>query len=107
MVAQYVKVCRVDDIEEGKTKPVVVGENPVILAKDNGRVYALEGVCSHDGGEFEAGEKVCDGQIECPRHGARFAIESGEATRMPAVVGIATYEVKIENGDVLVAVDED
>jgi 3-phenylpropionate/trans-cinnamate dioxygenase ferredoxin subunit len=107
MVAQFVKVCKADEIEEGRTKPVTIGEHPIILAKHNGQIYALEGICSHDGGEFEAGEKVCDGQIECPRHGAMFDIKTGDATRMPAIVGIPAYEVKIENGDVLVGVDED
>ena len=105
MAVQFVKVCKADDIEEGKTKTAMVGEFPVILVKDNGQIYALEGVCSHDDGEFEAGEKVCDGQIECPRHGARFDVKTGDATRMPAVVGIGSYEVKIENGDVLVAME--
>jgi 3-phenylpropionate/trans-cinnamate dioxygenase ferredoxin subunit len=105
MVAQFVKVCKADEIEEGKTKTAMVGEFPVILAKDNGQIYALEGVCSHDDGEFQAGEKVCDGQIECPRHGARFDIKTGEATRMPAIASIASYEVKIENDDVLVVVE--
>jgi len=106
MVNQYMKACHESDIEEGKTRVVTIENKPVILVKSGGEIFALEGICSHDGGEFGADENVVDGQIECPRHGARFDIRTGEATRMPAVVGINRYEVKIENGDVYVAVDE-
>jgi 3-phenylpropionate/trans-cinnamate dioxygenase ferredoxin component len=106
MVANYIKVCREDEVTEGQTRAVTVNDQPLILAKQDGRVYALEGICSHDGGEFEAGKHVVDCQIECPRHGARFDIKTGEATRMPAIVGINSYEIKIDNGDVYVGVDE-
>jgi 3-phenylpropionate/trans-cinnamate dioxygenase ferredoxin subunit len=107
MTAEFVKVCNENDIAEGKTKAVMVGEQPVILARKNDKIYALEGVCTHDGGIFEADENLIDCQIECPRHGARFDIQTGDATRMPAVVGIATIEVKVEDGEVYVAVDQE
>ena len=106
MVAQYLKVCRENEIREGQIKSVTVDGEPVILARENGEIFALEGFCSHDGGEFDAGEKVIDGQIECPRHGARFDIRTGEATRMPAVAGIARYDVKIDDGYVHVNLDD-
>ena len=105
MVNQYIKACSVNDIKEGKTKVVTVESKPVILVKSGGGIFALDGICSHDGGEFGADEKVIDDQIECPRHGARFDIKTGEATRIPAVVGINSYDVKIENGDIYVAID--
>jgi len=105
MAGRYTKACAESDIEEGKTRVVAIESKPVILAKFGGEIFALEGICSHDGGEFGANEKVIDGQIECPRHGARFDIKTGEATRMPAVVGINSYDAKVENGDIYVAVD--
>lgn len=107
MVAEFVKVCGENEIEEKRTKTVTVNGLPVILARENGNIYALEGLCSHDGGEFKADEKLIDNQIVCPRHGARFSIKTGDATQMPAIVGIETYKVKVENGDVYVAIEED
>jgi len=106
MVSQFTKACAESEIEEGKTKVISIENKPVILVKADGEIYALEGICSHDGGEFGADEKVIDGQIECPRHGARFDIRTGEATRMPAIVGINRFDVKIEDGDIYVAIDE-
>ena len=106
MVSQYKKACAESEIEEGKTKVVTIENKPIILAKSGGKIFALEGICSHDGGEFGANEKVIDSQIECPRHGARFDIRTGDATRMPAVVGVNRYDVKVENNDIYVAFDE-
>ena len=106
MVGQFVRVCAIDEIEEGKTRVFNVNNQPVIIAKVDGEVYALEGICSHDGGEFGDDEKLINGQIECPRHGARFNIKTGEVGRMPAVVGIRSFETKVDGDDVYVAMDE-
>ena len=106
MVGQFVRVCAMAEIEEGKTRVFNVKNQPVILAKVDGAIYALEGICSHDGGEFGDGERLINGQIECPRHGARFNIKTGEVGRMPAVVGIKSFETKADNGDVYIAIDD-
>ena len=107
MEPEFVDVGTEDELSEGNIKATQIEGEPVILAKQDGKVYALEGYCSHDGGEFEAGDKLCcKNQIECPRHGARFDIKSGEATRMPAIAPISTYEVKIKNGKIFVSIEE-
>lgn len=103
MAAQFIKVCRADEVEEDRIKPVKVNSREIILIRVRGSVYALENACSHDGGILGGGV-IADGQIECPRHGARFDIRTGEATRMPAVAGIETFEVKEDDGHILVSV---
>lgn len=105
MTGQFVKVGRVEDIHAGVTTVVEIEGRTIILAKMNGEVFALQNMCTHDGGLLGDAD-IIDGQIECPRHGARFDIKTGEATRMPAVAELDTFEVKIEDGDVYVAVDK-
>ncbi|PKK83155.1 MAG: biphenyl 2,3-dioxygenase [candidate division Zixibacteria bacterium HGW-Zixibacteria-1] len=105
MTGQFVKVCRVEDILAGATRVVEIEGRTILLAKLNGEVFALQNMCTHDGGLLGDAD-IIDGQIECPRHGARFDIKTGEATQMPAVAELDTYEVKIEDGDVYVAVDK-
>jgi 3-phenylpropionate/trans-cinnamate dioxygenase ferredoxin subunit len=100
----FVPVCRLEEIEEGKTKVVMVDGHEILLARQNGEAYALENVCSHDGGVLGEGE-VVDGQIECPRHGARFDIVTGRATRMPAIADVRSFEVIVENGEVLISLN--
>lgn len=104
-MGKYVKVCRVDDLADGAAKSVAVGGRALILARSDGRIFALDNLCTHDGGDLSEG-RILAGQIQCPRHGALFNLKTGDATQMPAVVGINTYDVKTENGDVLVALKE-
>ncbi len=104
-MGEYVKVCRADDLADGGTKNVKVDGQSLLLARTDGTVYALDDLCTHDGGNLAEG-KIIDGQIQCPRHGAQFDLKTGDATQMPAVAGINSYDVKIENGDVLVALKE-
>jgi 3-phenylpropionate/trans-cinnamate dioxygenase ferredoxin subunit len=72
----------------------------------DGKLYAVEDRCSHDDGplaegEFDAG--ACT--VECPRHGSLFDLTTGRPKTLPAYAPVETYEVAIEDGDVLLEVD--
>ena len=69
-----------------------------------GQIYAIEDVCTHDGGVLTGGPIEGD-QIVCPRHGARFCIRNGEALTPPAYEPVATFPVRVENGEVQVRDD--
>jgi 3-phenylpropionate/trans-cinnamate dioxygenase ferredoxin subunit len=105
MVEEFVKVCRENDVAEGSIKNFNVDGKSIALARYKGAIYAVDDVCTHDGGDLGGGD-IIDGQVQCPRHGARFDLKTGEATQMPAVMGIKTYRVKIEDGDVLIASED-
>jgi len=106
MVAEYARVCAIDDIPNGTVKAFTIGEHSILIANRDGEFHAIANTCSHDGGDLGDG-KLVDGQVECPRHGARFDIKTGEAVRMPAVVGVDRYDVKAEDGTILVELEED
>ena len=98
---KFVRVARAAEIGPGQRKIVEVDGVEVVVVNVEGRYYALEDVCTHDGGPL--GEGKLEGcQLICPRHGARFDVRTGAALTMPAVEPAPTYEVRIENGDVLV-----
>lgn len=100
-MTNYVKVARTDEIAPGTKKTVEVDGIEVVIVNLNGEFYAIEDVCTHDGGPLGEGElEGC--QIICPRHGARFDVRTGQALTLPAFEPAPTYEVKIEDGDVLV-----
>ena len=65
------------------------------------KYYAIEDVCTHDGGELASGELEGE-EIICPRHGARFNIKTGEVTAPPAYEPVATFPVRVHNGVVQV-----
>jgi len=100
-MAEFVKVCKVDEIPEGGRRWVEFEEETLVIFKVDGKFHAIADVCTHDGGPLEDGD--LEGyEVECPRHGARFDIRSGEALRFPAVTPVPAYETKIEGDDLYV-----
>ena len=97
------RVAALSEIAPGTTKRVVAGGNELLLCNAGGNVYAIEDVCTHDGGPLDQGE--LEGEtVVCPRHGATFDVRTGDALTLPAVVPLMTYPVSIEGDDVFVDV---
>lgn len=85
---------------------VQVDDVPVLLVRgDDGNVYALEDRCSHEDFKLSPGT-LEDGQIVCPKHGARFCPRTGAALSMPAFVPVRTFSCRIEAGDIFVEIPE-
>jgi 3-phenylpropionate/trans-cinnamate dioxygenase ferredoxin subunit len=101
-MTEFLRVAEVDEIPVGSSKLVQIEDVRLALFNLDGEYYAIEDVCTHDGGPLVEGEIVDGCEVECPRHGARFDIRTGRATRMPAFAATSTYEVRVEGNDVLV-----
>jgi len=65
----------------------------------DGKWGAIDNVCTHDGGTLGEGE-LDDRCVECPRHGARFDLRTGEVKALPAVFPVNAYPVRVVNGQV-------
>lgn len=98
---EFVTVARVGDIKPGFVKVVDAGTRRVALCNVDGEYYAIDDLCTHDGGPLGSGE-LSDNEIECPRHGARFDVRTGAVLCFPAVVPVPTYPVKVEDGEIKV-----
>lgn len=101
-MAEFVTVAHLEDIPPGSVKTFFVGNQHLALANVEGHIYAIQDVCSHDGGPLGEGE-VEGYEVECPRHGARFDLRTGAVRSFPAVVGIKTYQTKVDGSDIKVA----
>jgi 3-phenylpropionate/trans-cinnamate dioxygenase ferredoxin component len=99
-VARY-NVAKVSQIAPGTTQRVVVDSTEILLCNLEGKIYAIEDVCTHDGGPLDQGELEGE-QIVCPRHGATFDVRTGDAITLPAVVPLMTFEVSVEGDDIFV-----
>jgi 3-phenylpropionate/trans-cinnamate dioxygenase ferredoxin subunit len=95
-----------EEVPEGAAVVCDAGDQRVVLCNRDGTIYAIDDVCSHDGGPLGEGMLIGD-EIECPRHGARFDIRTGRPTRMPAVSPVKTYEVEEEAGGIYVDVPDE
>jgi 3-phenylpropionate/trans-cinnamate dioxygenase ferredoxin component len=103
--AGFVRVAALADVPPSTLLHVDVGDEKVCLANADGRIYAFRDNCSHRDFPLSAGT-IDDGTVECTWHGARFDMETGRATQLPAIKPIRTYEVRVEGGDILVAVGD-
>ena len=94
---------KVSEVPPGGMRLLAVGDVRVALCNVAGTFYAVEDLCTHDDGPL--GEVTLRGDVvECPRHGARFDVKTGRAVRMPAVVAVRTFPVRVEGDSVVVEV---
>jgi apoptosis-inducing factor 3 len=96
------------------TKGVVLAELPegavllghanaeaVLLTRRCGQLFAVAATCTHYGGPLAEGLFVGEA-IRCPWHHACFSLRTGEAVRAPALNPIACFDLKEEDGNVVV-----
>lgn len=100
-MSDWVNVAKTEDFPPGTRRVVDVDGAAVAVFNLGGEYYAIEDICTHDGGELASGEME-DGVIICPRHGARFSIKTGAVLAPPAYEPVATFPVRVENGIVQV-----
>lgn len=103
-MSDWINVVAVRDLNPGEHMLVEVEDADIVLINLDGEFYAIEDVCTHDGSEISSGCLV-DGSIECPRHGARFDIKTGEVTAPPAYEPVDTFPVQVAEGVVQVRDD--
>ena len=90
-----------EELKENVPVSVKIGKRTVLLIRTNGRIYAIGGKCSHYGAPLNNGI-LLDHVLTCPWHNARFDITSGAVKSPPAADDLAQYEVKVENGMIMV-----
>ena len=97
----FVTVAKAGEIPEGGVKVAYIDGVAVAVFHVEGEYFALEDVCTHDGGPLAEGPHD-DHIIECPRHGARFDIRTGAVKALPATSPVPTYAVRVLDGDIQV-----
>lgn len=96
-MAIWFDVCEVEKLRSNTFRVVDFDDINVMVFNIDGKFYAIEDQCTHDGGTLSDGELLgCE--IICPRHGARFDIRSGKVTAPPAYENVKTFPTRIENG---------
>jgi 3-phenylpropionate/trans-cinnamate dioxygenase ferredoxin subunit len=104
-MSDFTTVAKVSEIPDPGRKIVELDDQLVVVIHTAGHFYAIDDVCTHDGGPL--GEGTLEGySIACPRHGAKFDIRTGAALTMPATKPTATHQVKIEGDNILVKLSD-
>ena len=101
-MADFVTVARVDDVPPGAVKTVRVGDDEIALAHVDDGFYATQAACIHLEGPL--GEGRLEGSVlTCPWHGWQYDVRTGE-NEFDRAIQLRTYEVRVEDGEVKVAV---
>jgi nitrite reductase/ring-hydroxylating ferredoxin subunit len=100
MSSDYISVIKADELLENTVKSVTVVGRNILLIKQGGQVYAIASRCPHMGCSLATG-KLKEYIITCPCHGWSFDIRNGQYQTNKAIV-LATYECKVEDGQVFV-----
>jgi nitrite reductase (NADH) small subunit len=78
-MAQWLPVCRVDDLAEGRGLSLDASGVRLALYRHGGALVALSGRCPHSGGSLGHGW-IEDGEVVCPLHHWRFRLSDGRCT---------------------------
>jgi 3-phenylpropionate/trans-cinnamate dioxygenase ferredoxin component len=101
MTEEFSRVASTSEILAGRMKMVEYKGQPVCIANIKGEYYAIGNTCTHLGGPLAQG-KLEDHIVECPWHGSRFDVTTGEVKRGPAQRPEKVYEVKVEGSTILI-----
>jgi 3-phenylpropionate/trans-cinnamate dioxygenase ferredoxin subunit len=116
-MGSFIEAGKTGEFKDGMKKKVLVGGHEVLLARVEGKYYAVGNRCPHMGGDLSAG-KLEGAIITCPRHGSQFDVSDGHNIRwmrgsgLFSAVGkvlkpprpLLTYNVRIDGDTILIEV---
>jgi len=102
MPENFVKVSDLDQLPAGKMLCVQARGYRILIANVDGTVYAVDDLCTHEDASLTTGslQGHC---VKCPLHGSRFDLKTGEPLEEPAEEKLNTYDVRIEDNAILIA----
>ena len=101
LAEEFVKIADTKDIPPSQMKAVEVAGEKICVANIEGKYYAIGNVCTHVGGPLAEG--TLEGyEVECPWHGSKFDVRTGEVTRSPATRSEPTFELKVDGNNILI-----
>jgi nitrite reductase/ring-hydroxylating ferredoxin subunit/Fe-S cluster biogenesis protein NfuA len=99
----FVDVCAFDELPPGQPVARTVHDDRLLLYRDGTQVYCVANACAHLGLALDGGV-VTDGVLECPHHGLRYRLDTGECLDV-AEVQLVVHAVRVRGGRVAVKLD--
>jgi 3-phenylpropionate/trans-cinnamate dioxygenase ferredoxin component len=101
------RLCRFDELASGEARAFDIGGGRrIAVVRIGDDVYAIGDRCTHQNISLAEGEiHAEDRTIECWKHGSEFSLETGEPLSLPATKAEPVYEVRVEDGEILVVLD--
>jgi 3-phenylpropionate/trans-cinnamate dioxygenase ferredoxin subunit len=103
-----VTLCPLGDLASGAARRFDVAGHRIAVVRIDDDVYALGDTCTHANISLSEGEVDTDERtIECWKHGSTFSLETGEALILPATQPEPVYDVRVDDGQIVVVLDDD
>lgn len=98
---EWVHVCATADMRDGFAKITQLpGGDRVAVYLHDGVLSAISNACAHQNGPLGEG-RILDCLVTCPWHGFQYDVTNGRAPA-PFTETVPTYDVRVENGTVMV-----
>jgi nitrite reductase/ring-hydroxylating ferredoxin subunit len=95
---------KTSNFAEGKLKNITLGGKEILVINKGGRYFAINNICSHAGAELHKGI-LENNELACPRHGARWNVETGELLWFSHKLrNQESYRVIVESNNVFVEI---
>jgi len=98
-MGEFVRVAGVGDVPPGEMMIVEIDGEEVAIANVAGDFYAFQNECTHRGGPLGEGI-LMDDIVECPFHGGKFNVRTGEVVESPPSEPLVTYSVQLVGDDI-------
>jgi 3-phenylpropionate/trans-cinnamate dioxygenase ferredoxin subunit len=115
-MGEFIEVSKIDELKDGTMRAVRAAGREILLARVGDKYYAVDNRCPHRKGDLSQG-KLEGTVVTCPLHGSQFDISNGQVVRwlkgglmskvsraLKMSKDLAVYNVKVENGKVLIEV---
>ena len=99
-----VRVCAADDVKPNSAVRVDgAGHRLAVVRVGDDAWYVIGDRCTHAEASLAGGEIWPDEcEIECPKHGSAFSLQTGQPLTLPATQPVPVYEVRVDGGEVYV-----
>jgi ferredoxin-NADP reductase/nitrite reductase/ring-hydroxylating ferredoxin subunit len=105
MMPTFQKVANIKDLKESRLLRVDIEGKPIVLAMVKNNIYAMDAVCSHEGGPLEDGT-LQGYELKCPWHYAIFDVRNARVSEQTVwATDLQSYPVKVDDatGDIMVS----
>ncbi|MHB1685056.1 MAG: Rieske (2Fe-2S) protein, partial [Bacilli bacterium] len=90
------KIGEVSELNVGDMKQYEIDGEVIAVYHLQQGWFATADTCTHQDCSLTEGNIVGE-EIVCPCHGGAFAIKTGRATRLPCVIRLETYPIRIRD----------
>jgi len=99
----FVKVALTKDVRPGQMKNAKIEQKEICVANVAGQFFVIGNRCTHMSCLLSDG--ILNGSnVTCPCHGSTFNVQTGNVMNGPAARSEPSYQVKVENDQILVNV---